>query len=74
MKVVCASMYADPMHVGHLEYLQKAKDLAGKDGKLVVIINNDHQVILKKGKPFMKDVERMEILRNLRMVDDVVFL
>lgn len=70
--IVCASMYGDPIHVGHLEYLQKAKDLAGPDGKLVVIVNNDHQATLKKGRPFMKDVERMEIIRNLKMVDQVV--
>lgn len=71
-KVVCASMYGDPIHVGHLEYLQKAKDLAGENGKLVVIVNNDYQATLKKGRPFMKDRERMEIIKNLRMVDEVV--
>lgn len=72
MQIVCASMYGDPIHVGHIEYLQKAKDLAGPEGKLVVIVNNDYQAILKKGSPFMKDVERVEIIRNLRMVDQVV--
>lgn len=72
---VCCSMYADPLHVGHLEYLQRAKDLAASDGSsghLVVIVNNDHQATLKKGRPFMKDIERMEILKALRMVDSVV--
>ena len=69
---VCASLYADPIHIGHLEYLSRAKQLAGADGKLIVIVNNDHQAILKKGRPFMKDVERAEILRALRVVDEVV--
>lgn len=72
MRIVCASMYGDPIHVGHIEYLQQAKDIAGSDGKLVVIVNNDHQAVLKKGRAFMRDVERVEIIRNLRMVDEVV--
>lgn len=68
---VCASLYADPLHVGHIEYLTRAKEIAGPDGQLVVIINNDHQATLKKGRPFMKDTERVEILRALRIVDEV---
>lgn len=72
---VCCSMYFDPGHVGHLEYLQQAKDLArsdGSEGHLVVIVNNDRQAILKKGKSFMKDVERVKMIEALRMVDSVV--
>jgi cytidyltransferase-like protein len=69
---VCVSGYFSPVHVGHLEYLQKAKDIAGEDGELVVIVNNDHQEILKKGKVFMKGVERVKIMQALRMVDEVV--
>jgi len=68
---VCASMYADPLHVGHLEYLARAKELAGPDGELVVIVNNDYQARLKKGRPFMPDIERKTILEHLRMVDEV---
>lgn len=71
-RVVCASMYGDPLHVGHLEYLKKAREIAGKDGKVVVIVNNDRQASLKKGRSFMKDTERMEIIRHLKMVDQVV--
>jgi cytidyltransferase-like protein len=63
------SGYFDPIHVGHLEYFQKAKALGNE---LVVIVNNDHQATLKKGKPFMKDVERVEIVKNLKMVDRVI--
>ena len=72
IRVVCASMYADPLHVGHLEYLQKARELAGQEGKLIVIVNNDLQAVLKKKRAFMRDAERVEIIRNLRMVDEVV--
>ena len=43
MKVV-ASGYFDPLTVGHVEYLEKAKRLGSK---LVVIINSDEQANLK---------------------------
>ena len=72
MTIVCVSGYFDPIHVGHLEYLNRSKELAGPNGKLVVIVNNDHQAQLKKGKSFMKCKERCEILRNIRCVDEVV--
>ncbi|MFH1917881.1 MAG: adenylyltransferase/cytidyltransferase family protein [Nanoarchaeota archaeon] len=68
MKVVIASGYFDPLHVGHVEYLQLAK----KQGDiLIVILNNDYQCILKKGKPFMPAEERKIILEALRCVDEV---
>ena len=66
---VIISGYFDPLHVGHLEYIENAKKL----GKyLTVIVNSDHQAKLKKGKPFMKDVERKKILESIRGVDNVV--
>ena len=68
---VCVSGYFDPLHKGHVEYLTRAKELAGPDGKLVVIVNNDHQAFLKKGKSFMKDAERVLIIKALRVVDEV---
>lgn len=68
-KIVCVSGYFDPIHVGHLEYLRKARQLGDE---LVVIVNNDHQASLKKGKSFMPENERVEILKALRMVDHVV--
>lgn len=69
---ICISGYFDPLHVGHLEYIRKSKELAGQDGKLTVIVNNDNQSVLKKGKYFMKCIERMEILRAIKWVDAVV--
>jgi len=68
---VGASLYADPLHVGHLEYLEKAKALAGTNGQLVVIVNNDEQAVLKKGRSFMSEKERLKIISSLRMVDEV---
>ena len=68
MKRVAVSGYFDPIHIGHLEYLKLAKELGDK---LVVIVNNNHQCVLKKGKPFMDESDRVEIVRCLEMVDEV---
>ena len=38
----------------------------------MVIVNNDHQVTLKKGKSFMPEKERIESIKALRYVDHVV--
>lgn len=68
-KIVCVSGYFDPFHVGHLEYFKNAKALGDS---LVVIVNNDHQATLKKGKPFMPCTERCILLNELSCVDKVV--
>jgi len=68
MIVVAVSGYFDPIHVGHLECLKLAKQLGDK---LIVIVNNDKQTILKKGKSFMNEKDRMEIVSALQCVDEV---
>ncbi|VVB75486.1 FAD synthase [uncultured archaeon] len=67
--VVAASGYFDPLHIGHVEYLELAKKLGDK---LVVIVNNDEQCRLKKGFVFMPQEERMKIIAALKPVDEVV--
>ena len=68
MTVVAVSGYFDPLHVGHLEYLEMAKQLGDK---LIVIVNNDKQALLKKGKSFMNENDRAEIVSALKCVDEV---
>jgi len=68
MKTVAVSGYFDPLHVGHLEYLKMAKSLGDK---LIVIVNSDLQASLKKGKSFMSEKDRLEIIGALRCVDEV---
>ena len=68
MTVVAVSGYFDPLHVGHLEYLEMAKQLGDK---LIVIINSDKQAELKKGKSFMNENDRVEIIGALKCVDEV---
>lgn len=67
-KTVAISGYFDPIHPGHLEYISMAKSLGER---LIVIVNNDHQCVLKKGKPFMCEDDRLTIVRALRDVDQV---
>jgi len=74
-KVVCVSGYFDPLHHGHIDYLQKAKALARTEdgpGTLWVIINSDEQAAKKKGKEFMPARERLRLVRSLRCVDACV--
>ena len=65
---VAVSGYFDPIHVGHLEFLELAKKLGDY---LIVIINNNLQAELKKGSTFMDEKDRMEIVAALRCVDEV---
>ena len=68
MKIVVTSGYFDPLHVGHLECLELAKQLGDK---LIVIVNSDLQAKLKKGKSFMGEQDRMNIILALKCVDEV---
>ena len=68
MIIVATSGYFDPLHVGHIEYLELAQKLGDK---LVVIVNNDFQANLKKGKSFMTEMDRMKIILSLKCVDEV---
>jgi cytidyltransferase-like protein len=60
-RVVCASGYFDPVHKGHVRYLSAAKKLGDR---LVVIVNNGYQTILKKGRPFMPELDRLASSRR----------
>jgi len=66
VKVVVTSGYFDPLHVGHIECLELAKQLGDK---LIVIVNSDFQAKLKKGKSFMNQEDRMKIISALKCVD-----
>jgi len=68
MKIVAVSGYFDPIHIGHIELFKLAKALGDK---LIVIVNNDKQTEMKKGKYFMPVEERKKILEALKCVDEV---
>ena len=68
-KIVCVSGYFNPLHAGHIEYFEKSRSLGTK---LIVIVNNDKQSMLKKGSSFMTESERLRIIRSLKIVDFAV--
>ena len=59
----------DPLHIGHIKMFQEAAKLTSK---LIVIVNNDDFLMQKKGYVFMPIDERMEIIKNISVVDKVV--
>ena len=66
--VVAVSGFFNPLHIGHLEMIDKAKKLGDK---LIVIVNNDRQVKLKGRVMFMSEADRVKIIAALRNVDGV---
>ena len=67
-KAIIVSGYFNPIHKGHIEYFYNARKFAHK---LIVIVNNDMQRGLKGSKEFMKEDERVMILKELKIVDYV---
>lgn len=62
----------DPIHIGHVRMMKEAKKIAGPGGKLIVILNNDNWLTLKKGFAFMPEAERKEIIEHIKWVDKVI--
>ena len=67
-KAIIVSGYFNPLHKGHIEYFKFAKE---RGDLLFVVVNNDLQRKMKGSKEFMDEIERVEIISNLRLVDDV---
>mgnify|MGYP001388615661 CR=1 FL=1 len=65
-KAIIVSGYFNPIHKGHLELFEMAKQQADK---LWVIVNSDKQRELKGSKEFMDEDERLEIVKAIRYVD-----
>lgn len=59
----------DPIHSGHIEYFNAAKQLGDY---LVVGLNSDDWLKRKKGRSFMNWQERKSIISNLKMVDEII--
>lgn len=60
------SGYFSPLHDGHLDLFEAAQ---ARSGYLIVIVNNDAQQILKKGRIIQSDRIRLRIVEALRIVD-----
>lgn len=68
MKIVLVTGGFDPLHSGHIRYFKAAKNLGDM---LIVGLNSDEWLERKKGRAFMPWNERLCVLNNLSMVDEV---
>eukprot|EP00913_Durusdinium_trenchii_P006969 g6554.t1 len=69
-RVVVASGYFNPLHYGHVSYLEKARDLGTS---LIVIVNNDFQAAKHRpGGMKLPARERVKLVRSLQCVDAAV--
>ena len=68
MKIVLVTGGFDPVHSGHIAYFKAAKTLGDM---LIVGLNSDDWLVRKKGAAFMPWNERLCIINNLSMVDEV---
>ena len=68
MKVVLACGCFDPFHWGHLVHLQTARTL----GDVLIVAVTVDEAINKPGHPVFKLYQRMDMIRALAIVDDVI--
>jgi rfaE bifunctional protein nucleotidyltransferase chain/domain len=71
-KIVFTNGCFDILHLGHINYLSKAKDLGGL---LIIGLNTDESVRRIKGnnRPIQDETSRAMLLASLGFVDFVVF-
>jgi cytidyltransferase-like protein len=68
MKIVLVTGGFDPVHSGHIAYFKAARALGDM---LIVGLNSDEWLTRKKGRAFMPWNERLCVINNLAMVDEV---
>jgi glycerol-3-phosphate cytidylyltransferase/D-beta-D-heptose 7-phosphate kinase/D-beta-D-heptose 1-phosphate adenosyltransferase len=69
MKTVIVSGFFNPLHGGHLDMIEAARDLGDR---LVVIVNNDVQQVIKKDKIILPEQNRARLIAALKHVDEVI--
>lgn len=69
MKIIIESGYFNPLHGGHLDMIEAGKKMGDK---LIVIVNNDTQQLLKKGKIILDENNRLRLIQSLRAVDEAI--
>jgi len=67
-KIIAVSGYFVWLHIGHIEYLERASKL----GRVVAIVNNDTQQELKYGRIIVPLKERLEVIKSIKYIDRVV--
>jgi FAD synthetase len=72
-KRVLAAGKFDILHLGHLAYLEQARELAGDDGELIVVIARDSTIERERGAPpVFPQEQRRRLVEALGVVDRAV--
>lgn len=69
MNIVLITGGFDPIHSGHIDYINAAKSLGDI---LIVGLNSDEWLAAKKGRAFMPWEERAAVISNIKSVDKVI--
>lgn len=74
IRLVLTNGVFDLLHPGHISYLEQARKLAGRRGRLLVALNSDRSVRRLKGprRPVLDQRSRAYNLSQLRSVDGIV--
>jgi D-beta-D-heptose 7-phosphate kinase/D-beta-D-heptose 1-phosphate adenosyltransferase len=65
LRVGIISGYFNPIHVGHIELIERSREVVDV---LYVIVNSDFQRELKGSKEFMREGERLRIVSRIKGV------
>ena len=69
-KRILAAGKFDILHLGHIAYLEQAKELAGEEGELVVVLALDKTIERERGAPpVFPQEQRRKIVESLVFVD-----
>lgn len=71
MKILTYGTF-DLFHYGHYRLLKRCKELFGEDNYLIVGVSSDLMCLDKNKKTVLKENERMEIIKSLSFVNEVL--
>jgi cytidyltransferase-like protein len=69
VKRIIVSGYFNPLHGGHLDMIEAAREMGDH---LIVVVNNDVQQLQKKDRIILDEQNRSRLMSALRHVDEVV--
>jgi FAD synthetase len=72
-KIVLAAGTFDLLHLGHVRYLEKAREAGGRNGELVVIVARDSTVEKRRSaRPIIPENQRRALVDSLKVVDEAI--
>ena len=69
MKRVIVSGYFNPLSAGHVDMIESARQLGDY---LIAIINNDKQLMLRKGRVELSETDRQRVMGAMKHIDEVI--